>query len=169
MQTCIKNLEQTGNSASSQKLISKMSRDLLYLCFSEHLHRPFISPILQKRWIVLILTGAAALQIWITALGFQGWQCPIYSTLGIPCPGCGLSTATVLLIEGDWLNAMHTHAFSPVFFIGLILIGIFGILPSRFHHKALRRITVIEKRTGFAAYILLGIVAYWGLRLFGLL
>lgn len=35
--------------------------------------------------------------------------CPMASTLGIPCPGCGLTRATFALLRGDVQTALHFH------------------------------------------------------------
>ena len=128
-------------------------------------YKPFFAPLLQKRRIALILLCAATLQIVLISAGLRGWQCPIHTTLGIPCPGCGLTTAITLLIKGDWQRAIHTHAFAPVFLFAFVLMGIVSILPENLHHKAVLQIAAIEKHTAFAAYVLLGIVIYWIFRL----
>ena len=128
-------------------------------------YKPFFASLLQKRRIALILLCAATLQILLISAGLQGWQCPIHSTLGIPCPGCGLSTAMALLIKGDLQSAIHTHAFAPVFLLAIVLMGTISILPENLHRKAVLQIAAIEKHTAFAAYILFGIIIYWIFRL----
>ena len=128
-------------------------------------YKPFFASLLEKRSIALILLCAAALQTVLISAGMRGWQCPIRSTLGIPCPGCGLSTAMALLIKGDWQGAIHTHAFAPLFLFAFVLMGIVSILPENLHRKAVLRIAAIEKHTAFAAYVLFGIIVYWIFRL----
>ena len=128
-------------------------------------HKPFFALLLQKRRIALILLCAVTLQTVLISVGLRGWQCSIHSTLGVPCPGCGLSTAMTLLIKGDWQRAIHTHAFAPVFLFAFVLMGITSILPENLHRKAVLQIAAIEKHTAFAAYILFGIIIYWIFRL----
>jgi len=128
-------------------------------------YKPFFAPLLQKRRTALILLCAATLQVVLISAGLRGWQCPIHSTLGIPCPGCGLSTAMALLIKGDLQSAIHTHAFAPVFLFAFVLMGIVSILPENLHRNAVLQIAAIEKHTAFAAYILFGIIIYWIFRL----
>jgi len=41
------------------------------------LFTPVLAPLLENRRIVLILVGAAVIQVWLTALGLPGWRCPI--------------------------------------------------------------------------------------------
>ncbi len=129
-------------------------------------HKPFFALLLRKRGTTLILLCVVTLQTLLISVGLPGWQCPIHSTLGITCPGCGLSTAMVLLIEGDWQRAIHTHAFAPVFLFAIILMGIVSILPGNLHRKAVLQIAAIENYIAFAAYILFGIMIYWIFRLF---
>jgi hypothetical protein len=128
-------------------------------------HKPFFAPLLKNRRIALVLLCVAALQIVTIFVGLPGWQCPIHSTLGIPCPGCGLTTAMTLLIKGDWQGAIHAHAFAPVFLFAFLIMAIVSILPVNLHRKAVLQIAAIEKYTAFAAYILWGIVIYWIFRL----
>jgi len=45
--------------------------------------------------------------------------CPLAGTFGIPCPGCGLTRATLALMHGDVHAALHFHPLvwllSPLF------------------------------------------------------
>jgi hypothetical protein len=136
---------------------------------AECLLKPVLAPLIANRRIVFILTGVAALQVFLTALGLWGWQCPIKSALGIPCPGCGLSSAMVLLIHKEWQTAMSMHAFAPVFLAGFVLMLVVGAMPARLHQYSVRRIAALERYTGFTPLLLIGIIVYWILRSVGLL
>jgi hypothetical protein len=35
--------------------------------------------------------------------------CPLAGSFGIPCPGCGLTRATLALLHGDVRGALHLH------------------------------------------------------------
>ncbi|UCF86227.1 MAG: DUF2752 domain-containing protein [Desulfobacteraceae bacterium] len=130
---------------------------------------PVLTPLIQNRRIILILGGVAALQVWLTAVGIPGWQCPIKASLGIQCPGCGLSSAMALLIQGEWRAALHVHAFAPFFLVGFALMMIIGILPERAHLESVRLIAMLERRTAFTPILLISIIVYWVLRFTGLL
>ncbi len=126
--------------------------------------QPVVASILQKQKTVRIISAIASLQLVVTMSGVQGWQCPVYSTVDIPCPGCGLSTATVSLIRGDWRTALSMHAFAPLLVIAIISMVVLSLLPRRFYRIAVKRLAVLESRSGLTGLLLTGFIGYWGLR-----
>jgi hypothetical protein len=40
--------------------------------------------------------------------------CPTATFLGVPCPGCGLTRATLALLHGDLRAAVRLHPLSPL-------------------------------------------------------
>ena len=65
---------------------------------------------MKKYIIVLIFIG----------LIFSGsYCCPLYNTLGIPCPTCGITRAYKLFISGELSEALFMH---PLFWIPPIFI-----------------------------------------------
>ena len=139
-----------------------------HLHISDILTTPIVTPILKERYLPYILAGFGVAQITLVASGQHGWQCPIKAALGIPCPGCGLTNATVLLLHGKWRESLATHAFAPIFLVGLLLITVVSLLPGRWRAKAVDAVALMEKRTGFAAIVLLALMGYWGMRLLSL-
>jgi len=131
---------------------------------SRLLFTPVLAPLVQDLRLTLILMGVAAVQIGLTAMGFPAWQCPLKSSLGIPCPGCGLSSAIVLLIQGHWRTAVSFHVFAPVFLIGFFLLMVTAVLPERLHRNAIRCIAWLERCTGIIPFLLISIIVYWVLR-----
>jgi hypothetical protein len=126
---------------------------------------PLFASLFRQRREALIITGAASAQFILTALEMPGWSCPFKAVLGIPCPGCGLSTATGLLLHGNWSEAIHTHAFAPVFLIALLLGLILVLLPGKYYQPAVSKVAIFEQRTGITSVLLIALLAYWGLRL----
>jgi len=86
------------------------------------LFTPVLGPLMQRRRTIALLATAVFAMVGLTAAGITTWQCPLRSTLGIICPGCGLTRAIVLLVQGHWQAAISLHAFAPlVLAIGILL------------------------------------------------
>jgi len=101
----------------------------------------------------------------LTISGLPGWECPLYETIAIPCPGCGLSRALGCLIAGDVLEAVHYHLYVlalPPLFI-LLILG--TMLPGRAHKVFVDSVARFECRTKVSVFALVGIVVYWLVRL----
>jgi hypothetical protein len=127
--------------------------------------QPVLAPLAGNRWLSLILLAVFCLQAGLATAGLTGWQCPVRAVFGIPCPGCGLSTALGLLLRGKWRESFTTHAFAPVFLLGAFLLLIVALLPGRLRQEAGTRIERIEVRSGIVAILLVGLIVYWLARL----
>ena len=125
-----------------------------------------LAPLLVNRRLIGILLGVGLAQLILVATGLNGWQCPIRSTFGIPCPGCGLTTAMTLLVRGQWATAVGMHAFAPVF-LGVLSAMVVAIsLPAVYLGKLSTAVAALERKTGITAIIMLGMLFYWLLRVF---
>ena len=132
-------------------------------------YSPTLSSLIANRKEGLILTGAAGVHLGLYMFGLPTWACPIRAATGVPCPGCGLTTATAQFLHGDFLDSFQTHAFAPVFLLGTILLMLAVVMPGQYHEKIVRKISRFEIRTGILSWVLFGLVFYWGARLIGLL
>jgi hypothetical protein len=126
--------------------------------------RPLVAPMLMKPKIIQVFVGAAILQILLTAAGLRGWPCPIDTVFGIACPGCRLSTALTLLLQGDWHSAVQVHGFAPVILAGIMALLVISMLPAGWRRRVAHRMAVLESKTGFTAAIIMGCLIYWGVR-----
>ena len=125
---------------------------------------PVLGALLLNRWLTGIVLGVGLIQLVFVAAGIYGWQCPIRATVGITCPGCGLTTAMTLMATGRWATAVETHAFAPIFF-GVLALMIAGIvLPRPYLQKLSTTVAALECKTGITAIITLGMIFYWLLR-----
>jgi len=58
------------------------------------------------------LRAAAVAIVWILScapLALGAASCPMAETLGVPCPGCGMTRAVLLLGRGDVLGSLRMH------------------------------------------------------------
>lgn len=126
---------------------------------------PILASVAQNRLAAAMITAAAGLQAGLISFGLPGWPCPFLHVIGLPCPGCGLSRACSALLQGDWSASLELHAFAPVFVLGLVLVFGAAILPHRQQIWLVGRLEFVERRTGITAILLIGLIAYWLVRL----
>ncbi len=121
---------------------------------------PFAS-LLRSRPATVLLAGVAALQLGLALSGLPTWPCPLATGFGIPCPGCGLSRATLELLRGQWRAALTHHAFAPFLLLAMGVIGATSLLPERLRRPFIDGVERWEQRTGLTAVLLVGLVVYW--------
>ena len=126
---------------------------------------PVLSTFVKQRTESLILGGAGLAQVGLVYAHLPGWPCPFKAAFGIPCPGCGLSTACSLLLHGEWQGSLRVHAFAPIFLAGLAVILVGCALPGSTRQAFVDKLQVVESRTGLTAWVLLSLFIYWGARL----
>ena len=126
---------------------------------------PTVFPLLRDRRLALIILGVVTILIALLALGLPGWPCPVLQALGIPCPGCGLTRATLLLLHGDVRRSLNYHAFAPVVLLGLSTMGAAALLPERPRRPFVEALVSFEQRTGIVFILLIALIFYWLARL----
>jgi hypothetical protein len=126
---------------------------------------PVFAQILESRPTTLLIVSAAVVHGGLNLLGLPSWECPIRHTLGVPCPGCGLSRAMGALLHGDWQTAMTYHAFAPIFLASLIFMAVVLLLPAGPYGQVVDWTRRFETKTGLVAAGLVGLMIYWVIRL----
>jgi hypothetical protein len=59
----------------------------------------------------------------------HGLPCPLRALTGVPCPFCGMTTATVALVHGQWQAAA---AASPLaYLVAVLVLGTAPVLVAR--------------------------------------
>ena len=129
------------------------------------LFRPVFSNILRNRRLGSAICAAALLQLLLTLFGLPGWPCPIFHTLGIPCPGCGLTRATLYLFHGDFKQSLMMHAFAPIFVTALAVITFCTVGPRNHTERIAAGAETLEHYTGLTVVLLSGLILYWLARL----
>jgi hypothetical protein len=130
----------------------------------QHVLSP-ISPILRDRKFTFALAGATGLHVALVSLNLPSWDCPFFRVTGVPCPGCGLSRATMLLLKGDLSGSIRFHAFAPIFLFAIVALILSLILPKSIIQPAIARAELIERKTGVTVLILGSLILYWLARL----
>ena len=125
------------------------------------LFAPTLAPMLARRSVALVISVVAIIQTALVWAGLPAWPCPFAHVLGVACPGCGLSRATIALVRGDWRTALALHAYAPVLLLALILFGCAALLPARPRATLAAGVAAIEQRTGLSALLLIGLICYW--------
>ena len=127
--------------------------------------RALFASLLADRRAAGWICGAAALHLGASAGGLGGWPCPILSALGVPCPGCGLSRAAMLLFRGELGPALSMHAFAPALIVGLGLLLVAAFTGKSARERLAGAVRRAETRTGFSLWLLVALVIYWMARL----
>jgi len=166
LQVLITKIAESHHPAYGQGRKTKTSADTIKFRLSNRFFRPVLAPLIGNRWLICILAFFGVAQLWLVYTGLTGWQCPIYQTLGITCPGCGMTTAMAMLLQGHWHLALQTHAFAPVILIVLMFMLVAIVLPASFLRKFSRSVERLEQKSGITAILLLSMVIYWLLRIF---
>jgi len=126
---------------------------------------PVFTSILEKRGETLTLAVAGAAHLGLSLAGLPAWACPFRAATGIPCPGCGLTLATMELLRGDLSASFRIHAFAPIFLLALLVMGIIIVLPESQRNEMLKKVSHLESRTGITAWVLFSMMLYWAIRL----
>jgi hypothetical protein len=137
--------------------------------FRQAWYAPVFSNLLENRRDGLIILGAGAAHLGLSLAGLPGWECPILAVTGIPCPGCGLTHATMQLLNGDVVASLQTHAFAPVLLFALFLMLAALILPENAKLLLFATVRKLEIRNGLTSLVLSALMFYWFVRLMGIL
>lgn len=124
-----------------------------------------LASLLRDRRVSLAVTGMAAAQVAAVSAGVGGWPCPLKAALGIPCPGCGLTRASVALLRGEFAVAFGTHAFAPVLLLTLMALAVAGLLPAARREAFASLVGRFERRTKATYVVLAAMFLYWSVRL----
>jgi hypothetical protein len=126
---------------------------------------PTFSSLIEHRKIVFFLLVVIVIHIVSTGIGYGLWPCPIKTTLGFKCPGCGLSHAIVSMSRGEWDVAMKEHVFAPLFVLGFLMLSGIVLLPAQLYQQVYFRIKLLEEKTGFFNLMMAAMVIYWIVRM----
>jgi hypothetical protein len=113
----------------------------------------------RLRACAFLVPSGLTLALWLKGClpALPGWPCPWRALTGIPCPTCFLTRATAAALSGQLGLSIQLHAFGPVVAAALLWCSLMSL-----RH---RRLMLQRWRLRQLVPALLGLVAYWLLRL----
>ena len=69
----------------------------------------------RKKWLLIHISAFVGIAIYMTLAITLDWGCPIRRITGVPCPGCGVTRATLSLLQLDFAKALRLNP--AVFFV----------------------------------------------------
>ncbi len=121
--------------------------------------------VIQRSLIVAPIAG-----IFAAIVDFRLPFCPLASVLGVPCPGCGLTRATLCLAHGDLKHALELHPLVLVLaplFIWAASSAAIGYVRGPRGARPVRLWLASRTVTALASLLLLATLGLWGARFFG--
>ena len=128
-------------------------------------HQPVFSTILESRVETAAIVGFGVVHLGLGMMGLSFWNCPILAATGVPCPGCGLTRATMQLFHSNISDSLQTHAFAPIFLMALLLMITVLVLPKSARIKIINFVNRLERRNGITAWVFSSLMFYWAFRL----
>ena len=125
-----------------------------------------LAPILRDRRFGLVLIGTLSLHAGLSSMNLPSWECPFFRLTGLPCPGCGLTRACLLLLRGEVQASIKFHAFAPIFILLIMIMIVTTLLPGPVTEPLIRKAESWEQHTRLTSIILGGLILYWLARLF---
>ena len=125
-----------------------------------------LAPMLRDRKFGLVLIGALGLHVGFSSMNLPSWECPFFRLTGMPCPGCGLTRACLLLLRGEVQASITFHAFAPIFILLITMMIVTTLLPKAVTEPLIHKAELWERQTGLTLIILGGLILYWLARLF---
>ena len=96
--------------------------------------------------------------------------CPLASVLGVPCPGCGLTRATLALAHGDLKHALELHPLVLVLaplFIGAMSSAAIGYVRGPSRARPARPWLASRTVSALGSALLVATLGIWGARFLG--
>ena len=131
----------------------------------QFLHRPLMGPLIRKRKVAVALVFGCAVQATLVGIGLPGMACPVPRLFHVPCPGCGLTRASVALLSGHFAVAMTIHAFSILAVLAGGLLAVSIPLNASGRERLADAVEGVERRWGVSGVLIVALFFYWAVRL----
>ena len=124
-----------------------------------------VADLIENRLQARSLTALLVASLAASALGAGGWPCPFRWALGVPCPGCGLSRGTTLLLAGHGSAALAAHPLAPLALFASLLLVAAALLPAATLTRLVLAVRRAERRVPLASLVVIALLAVWAVRL----
>lgn len=118
------------------------------------------SYLIRERGLGLAMTGGGGLYGLTALLGWHWFRCPFKSLTGHPCPGCGMTRASLAMIRGDWAAMVRFHPLAPFFVLFWTVVGLGLVCPAAWRPSYLSRLEKIEHATRWPLWIGIALLVY---------
>lgn len=106
---------------------------------------------------IVVLFIGVFLFVLITTIDF--YACPFRMITGIPCPGCGLTTAFYKILQLKFLEAFYLNPLSIPLFLTFALIGFLIIFDLFFNTNHVDKIKTIKlSKSHILFFAVLGLI-----------
>ena len=123
---------------------------------------------LRRTLIVLLVLAPFAFGLWI-----KFPICPTAAAFGIPCPGCGLTRATLALLHGDLRGALRLHPLvfliTPIYLAVVLQAIVSYVRPEHPELFGFSRWLGSRAASFGGSALLVLLLGVWGARFFGFL
>lgn len=120
---------------------------------------------LRNRRSCQALIAALGVHSVLSLLKLPSLPCAFFRLTGLPCPGCGLTRACLLLVQGDLRASFNYHAFAPVLVVFITILIAGTLLPKSWSEPFILKAETLERQTGITVIIMGGLILYWLARL----
>lgn len=135
--------------------------------FIKLLLKPWLALLMRQRAMCRGLLVACLVLGLGTWMQWKLWPCLFAEVTGLPCPGCGLTRATMALLRGEWQASWQFHPFAGGFVLVGMLVAAGALLPRSWVAAMAAKVEVFERRSRLPALFLSALVCFGLLRMLG--
>ena len=125
------------------------------MIFKNMKYIPVFSVMLKQKILCLFIIIVPMFVLLTHIFGLYNHTCLFYSVTKIPCPACGLTRAFNHVLTGNWYIAIKLHFLIPFVFLLWLTILLVTVLPRKPGGKIIRRIEILEQKSGFFSWFLI--------------
>ena len=127
--------------------------------------KPIFAPLLEDRQFDIIFALVPLLLIILDFVDIFHWKCPFRAIFSLDCPGCGMTRAVLMLLEGDISTAFSLHPFVFLCIPAWLLLAICALLPNEKRKVFARILFQIEEKTSIIYLLFVFFIIYGFARL----